>query len=71
MFPKETAGIIPPGENRANARLLTASPEMLEALQLILLDLDSGFIAQESVRAERARRVHENRIRTIIARAQG
>ena len=54
-----------------DANLIVAAPRMLEALQLILLDLDSGFIAQESVRAERARMAHENRIRTIIAEAEG
>ena len=48
----------------------TGLPELVEALQMILLDLDSGFIAQESVRAERARKAHEDRIRTVLAEAK-
>ena len=48
----------------------TGLPELVEALQMILLDLDSGFIAQESVSAERARKAHEDRIRTVLAGAK-
>ena len=47
----------------------TGLPELVEALREILHDLDSGYIAQPSHRAEVCRRRHEARIRAAIAKA--
>jgi len=50
--------------------LHAATAELLEALREILHDLDSGYIAQPSHRAEVCRRRHEARIRAAIADAE-
>lgn len=48
-----------------------AAGEMLEALEEVAEDFDTGFVAQHSASAERARGRQEIRIKAAILKAKG